>query len=278
MHSKQPSSAPILHPDGTLGARLAAKYDLGAAGTLLHFQLPVQLDSLPMGRFYLARCTPDTPEDRWADWSIYARRPLFVAGPAQAGSEPSLTLLLPHSADAGYGWLQRQSLETRINLSGPYGRIVDLPTTARTLLILCTEALLAPLLPFIHAMLDRGGRVTLAVQNQSEPSSALLALLPIAVEVQPLPPQAEWADALQGVLRWADHLITALDPADYTALAQAVRAARFRLEPDFALAFAAPDLLCGFGACLACVIPTADGSLTRACVHGPFFPLEKLVR
>jgi dihydroorotate dehydrogenase electron transfer subunit len=36
------------------------------------------------------------------------------------------------------------------------------------------------------------------------------------------------------------------------------------------------DLACGYGACLACVVPLANGSLTRACVHGPVFDLLEL--
>ena len=51
---------------------------------------------------------------------------------------------------------------------------------------------------------------------------------------------------------------------------------RLRLESGFALALVESDLACGYGACLACVVPLAGGSLTRACVHGPVFDLLEL--
>ena len=51
---------------------------------------------------------------------------------------------------------------------------------------------------------------------------------------------------------------------------------RLRVEPDFAYLLVQADLLCGSGACLACVVPTAGGGLTRTCVHGPVFDLTRL--
>ncbi len=213
-----------------------------------------------------------------ADWSVYARRPLFVAGPPQQGVNPLLSLLLPSLADAGYSWLRRLPLEARQphgalrKPSGPAG------LRARYFFV-CSEELAPLLLPFAHTMLDRGGRVTVHMQTHSGDTSAALNLLPIAVEVHHLPEQAQWINELQSrALRWADFVIAALALEHYAALAQAIRAARFRLESGFAFAFAGSTLVCGFGACLACVVPTTDGSYTRACVHGPLFPLEQLVR
>ena len=63
---------------------------------------------------------------------------------------------------------------------------------------------------------------------------------------------------------------------DNARLAQLVRAKRFRLDNTFAHVLVHSDLVCGTGACLACVVSTKDASFTRACIHGPVFPLATL--
>lgn len=273
-----PPAQPSIHPDGTLGCVLMEKIELGVAGNLLHFSTPGPLPPSLAGRFFLARCAPDTWEDRRDNWSIYTRRALFVAGTPANGGPDTLALQLPPGDDPGFHWLRRQPLGTRINLLGPLGQTVDLPAAVRTLLLVCTDELMPVLLPLAHTLLDRGGRVTLYLRQTGPTSEPARHLLPLAVEVHHLPDRSTWEAELQSVLRWADHVAAALDLDHYHTLAHAIRRARFRIEPGFAHALAAPNLICGYGACLACVVPTAEGGYTRACVHGPFFPLEELVR
>jgi hypothetical protein len=276
MPGKPAELAPILHPDGTLGCVLAEKTDLGSAGILLEFLTPAPGPAPLAGRYFLARCILDTWEDRIADWSIYARRPLFAAGPP--GGVARIVLQLPRCDDPGYAWLRRQALGTRINLIGPLGQTTDLPTAVRTLLVISTDERMPLMLPFIHAELDQGGRVTLYLRGAETTSAAARQLLPLAVEVHQLPDPAQWDAELQTALRWADRVVAALDLDHYHVLAAAIKRARFRLEAGFAHVLAAPDLICGYGACLACAVPTAGGGYTRACIHGPMFPLEELVR
>ena len=131
------------------------------------------------------------------------------------------------------------------------------------------------LLPLADAILDRGGHVTLLLRGASGDEETIRSL-PIAVEVHSARTDAEWAAALADSVRWADQICAALPAADFLPLAETIRQRRFRLDPGFALLLVEADLACGYGACLACVVPLANGNLTRACVHGPVFDLLEL--
>jgi hypothetical protein len=124
-------------------------------------------------------------------------------------------------------------------------------------------------------MLDRGGRVTLLVQGHADAAAALFPLIPIPVEVRVIAPQ-DWLEQLGEPVRWADQLCAVLPHEQYIPLAHHIRTVRFRLDATFAHVLMRSDILCGVGACLACVVPTREGSYTRACIHGPVFPLETL--
>jgi dihydroorotate dehydrogenase electron transfer subunit len=105
----------------------------------------------------------------------------------------------------------------------------------------------------------------------------LVEHLPIAVEVRQAVTAAQWQQQLADTIRWADQIAVALPWATLPPLQQTIQQQRFRLEPGFVQALVPSDLVCGFGACLACVVPTRDGGYTRACVHGPVFDLTTLV-
>ena len=121
-------------------------------------------------------------------------------------------------------------------------------------------------------MLDQGGRVALLLH---QPGDAPASLLPIPVEVHLAPSTDDLHQQLGELLRWADQCIVGLPSAELPSIAALIRQQRFRLEPGFALAYAHADYACGFGACLACVVAKPDGGYTRACLNGPFFPLER---
>lgn len=230
------------------------------------------------GRFWMARCVEDSLSARRQDWSIYLRRPLLVAGVSEAvasGAGERIDLLLGLPEDPGAAWLAERPPRTTVNLLGPFGQPLALPSNDRTLLVL-TRPAYAPLwLPLIHDMLDRGGRVTLVTPPPSA-TETLLPLLPLAVEVRAARNPADWSHHLAETVRWADHLCAALPAADYQPLADEVRRIRFRVDPGFAHVFLETDLACGFGACLACTVALPDGGMTRACLHGPILPLERI--
>jgi dihydroorotate dehydrogenase electron transfer subunit len=281
MVSKFSSTAPALHADGTISSTLRDVRPLPPAGVLLHLWLPVAFDAGDgFGRFFLARCAEDTLAARQTDWSIYSRRALFCAGipvamPEQAGS--TWEVLVPAGDDPGYSWLTGRPLGSAINLLGPFGQLFELAPYTRTLLVLTDTETLPLTLPLIHKMLDRGGRITLLVQGNAEATASLLPLVPIPVEVRVIAADS-WLTQLAEPVRWADQLCAALPNHQYIELAHHIRTLRFQLDTAFAHVLVTSDLLCGVGACLACVVSTHDGGYTRACIHGPVFPLATIAR
>jgi dihydroorotate dehydrogenase electron transfer subunit len=115
------------------------------------------------------------------------------------------------------------------------------------------------------------------VQGNAETTAPLLPLIPIAVEVRVIAADS-WLTQLAEPVRWADQLCAALPNHQYVELAHHIRTLRFQLDTTFAHVLVTSDLLCGVGACLACVVSTHDGSYTRACIHGPVFPLATIAR
>jgi dihydroorotate dehydrogenase electron transfer subunit len=133
-------------------------------------------------------------------------------------------------------------------------------------------------LPLMDEALDRGGQVSLLLLDgrpQTIDVDLLRAGLPLAVEVHRVE-EADWREGMASGVGWCDQVCTAADGAYLPILAEAVRRGRIRFDAGFAFAFVDADLACGYGACLACVVPLANGSLTRACVHGPVFDLLEL--
>jgi dihydroorotate dehydrogenase electron transfer subunit len=279
MVSNFSSTTPVLNADGTISAIIRDAQAIAPAGLLLRVWLPVAYHAGGgFGRFFLARCAEDTTEARRNDWSIYNRRALFCAGipqamPDQAGS--TWDLLIPASDDPGHRWLTQRSLDSAINLLGPFGHPFELPAHARALLVLADTQTLPLMLPVIHTMLDRGGRVTLLIQGDTDTASPLLSLVPIPVEVRIID-VTNWLAQLNEPIRWADQLCAALPNQQYPELAHQIRSVRFQSDTAFAQVLVASDLLCGVGACLACVVSTRDGGFTRACMHGPVFPLASI--
>lgn len=126
---------------------------------------------------------------------------------------------------------------------------------------------------------------------------ALIQTLPIQIEVRQynLPPsdasaltQLSEDETFTELIRWADLRLLAVEPSRLAPLSFLIRQKRFQairapkrstIEPaeTYDFAFVDASYLCGYGACLACTVPTAGGGVTRACLHGPIFPLDTLV-
>ncbi len=273
---------PTFNADGTFTARIAAPaYRLGAA-QLLTVDLPANALSIPFtGRYWLARCGAQREQERAEQWSIYLRRALFVASYGYTNSsntdqeaQSQAELLLPDLPDPGYRWLAELPAGAALNLLGPFGQPFALQPNSRNLLLLSDAAHAPALLTLIDPMLDRRGRVTLVLDQV--PAAELLARLPRQVELRPAATPAEWQRHLNETLRWADQLCAVLPNAYYPQLAEQIRRQRFRLDKNFAQVLVESELVCGVGACLACVVPLPDGSHTRACIHGPVFDLAQL--
>ncbi|HRW09172.1 MAG TPA: hypothetical protein P5121_28900 [Caldilineaceae bacterium] len=288
---------PTNHADGTRTALVAAPPRRLGQSMLWSLHLPDGLAQEGVsGRFFLARCGAITDEERAEEWSIYRRRPLYAAFQQSVNEPPGMArwdFLFPAvgegdtavagGADPGYRWLAGLPVGTPVNLLGPFGQGYTLEATSRNLLLMGDTTTVPLVLGLGEQMLDRGGRVTLllhlAQTNASAPQSigAIVDQLPIAFEVRTATTNVQWQEQLAETIRWADQIAVALPAHELPALRNAVAQNRFRVETGFVQALIQADLLCGVGSCLACVVPTAAGGYTRACIHGPVFDLTTLV-
>lgn len=279
MVSNLSSTLPAVNSDGTISAIVREIQTLPEGKAILRLWLPISFQTGGgFGRFFLARCAEDTPDARRTEWSIYTRRAITCAGAPVAMLDQAGSLwdfFIPDSTDPGYHWLLHRLTGAAVNLLGPFGQEFTLESNTRALLLLADLTTFALILPLIPPLLDRGGRVVLLIRGEVESPDPYLSRIPIPVEVRIIP-SARWNEELTETLRWADQLCAALPNQDYAELAHQIRAKRFHLDSSFAHALISSDLICGVGACLACVIATKDGGYTRACVHGPVFPLTTL--
>jgi dihydroorotate dehydrogenase electron transfer subunit len=270
----------VFNDDGTLTARVVERVD---NRRILHLCMPGDIGNLPAplaGAYLLARAGSSQP-DRGDDWGIYLRRPLFFSGRYRLGPSEIWRFYLPQDDDPGHRWLGQLPENSSINLIGPLGNGFQLAATTQNLLLLVDyaddQAWLPWLLPLVDLALDLGQKVTLIIRANESLPDGMLSALPLALEVQTVLGEGDWQLALGETVRWADQICAGIPPARYTQLHQAVRAVRFRSEEGFVQVLVKADLLCGIGACLACVIPLARGGHTRACEHGPVFDLTQLV-
>ena len=275
---------PAVLTDGTLNALVAAPPRLANGVLRLALALPRRLEiEHAAGRFVLARCGAQSEAERAEQWSIYLRRPLFVAAPPRFEGDDlavwQFCAVNDVQDDPGYRWLAARRAGEAVNLTGPFGIGFPLPPHVRRVLLLAEPRRLAPLLPLIDEALDRGGQVSLLLlaQDGALDTAALRASLPLRVELHTVEDTGRgWEKSITASLRWADQVCAALPSSHLPALAEAIRTTRMRLESGFAFALVDADLACGYGACLACVVPLANGNLTRACVHGPVFDVLEL--
>jgi dihydroorotate dehydrogenase electron transfer subunit len=208
---------------------------------------------------------------------MYFRRPLFAVMPARDQQESERwEFILSGDAMPGDRWLAELSPGATVNLIGPLGRGFTLQPLARNLLLLADLAHAPLLLATVEPMLNRGGQVTLLLRTDDKELHMLRTRLPIPVELRVASTENEWLQQAAETIRWADQICAALPDGSYSSLAGAIRKSRFRLDANFAQVFIQADLVCGVGACLACVTPLPNGSPTRVCVHGPVFDLAQL--
>jgi dihydroorotate dehydrogenase electron transfer subunit len=281
------AAVPTLNSDGTITATIARPIQQDGAAARLALALPSTVSQGTAGGcFFLARCGAQSEWDRANQWSFALRRPLFVATVYPLATDVGSTaadpagaigelLLLSAAADC-IPWLATLRVGGALNLLGPFGLGFTLQPLARNLLLLADLARLPLLSGLMDQMLDRNGRVTLVLKNNAAPPDEVRSRLPIPVELRVATDDEQWRQQLDETIRWADQVAAALPPTDYPFLAHHIRTTRMRLESNFAHCLVETDLPCGVGACLACTVPLPDGSLTRACIHGPVFDLATL--
>lgn len=245
--------------------------DVETNGPFVHvaFDAPAITLGLTSGRFVLA------------DLGDYLRTPLF---PVWANAEGFEVLVPPDHPTAA---LQPGD---SVNLIGPLGQGFEVPTTANRLLLVADTVHLPALLP-----LARSRNRVFSASAATKPgfSVALLLSTPTAAELYPiqmLPPALEVhlvttdgsaghhgsaLDLLPDLVRWADCICLAQDPAIYLALAEIVRQVRIKPGHRFAQALVIPPMVCGVGVCQSCAVEVARGT-KLACTDGPIFDLLEL--
>ena len=275
-----PFPTPTTNADGTRTAVIAALPRVLNESALLTVHLPAGLATAEVnGRYFLARCGVQNEEERWHQWQIYLRRPLFGVQrhPGAPEGVDRWELYLPLNGDPGYQWLLQQPVGQTLNLLGPLGQGFALQPNSRNLLLL-SDATRAPLLfGLSEHMLDRGGRVTLLIHGTADAIDTLTPSLAIPVEIRQATNDAMRAEQLGQLVPWADQICLALPNAQLPTVAGHIRQHRFRVDNGFAQALFEADLVCGVGACLACVVPVREAGYTRACVHGPVMDLMAMV-
>lgn len=312
-HSPELPTQPAANADKTLTGIVHTPVRHFPTYGLLTLQLPaMQMADLAAGRYFLVRCGAQSEFERLHQWHFYTRQPLFVAGiqtliapPVDhADSAPSAptelwTLHLPFdpgqrkTTNPAFQWLQSLQPGAALNLIGPLGQGFGLHPHSRRLLLVANAWHIPTLFTLIEPMLDLGGHVTLLVDASPSPHvpidsadmvdaadvvTALIPQLPIAVEAHVSVNPAEFEQELSNAIPWADQICAALSPHQHQALADQIRKHRFRLESGFAQVLMQTDLLCGVGACLACVVSLPSGSHTRTCIHGPVMDLTRLAQ
>ena len=274
------SQEPVVERDGTVCVLLDEPVRPLAYGYMLSLRVPTSIaEQTHLGHYFMVRCAPAGRPARYHDWSIYKRLPLSVTDISIRNPRNEqfsrLDLFFAHTDHLSSDWLLSLQPASALNVIGPLGKAVEIPAPVRTLLLVAPYARVPALLPAVHCVLDRGGRVTLLVVESGR-DNEILRHLPLAVEVQELLSLTGDRERLLAGVRWADAMFFSVHQSQYGYVRDIIAQARFRLEPNFAYVLTAADLLCGFGACLACVVPTLSGRFTRACVHGPLIDFSEL--
>ncbi len=228
------------------------------------FSAPELADGLSPGRFALA------------DLGGCLRTSLF---PAFLEGETFWVLVSPdHPAaelQSGIG----------VDLIGPLGRGFEVDAAVRRLLLVADVTHLPVLLPLVSqnpGFSKKPGFSTALLL--SAPTAAQLYpvhLLPASLEVHVVTADGSAGhggsarDLFPDLVRWADCVCMACDPAIYPALAEIVREVRIRPVKRFAQALIVPSMTCGVGACQGCAV-TVAGGFKLACTDGPVFDLLEL--
>lgn len=245
---------------------LVTDVEQGSPFVRIAYSAPEIVDGLSPGRFVLA------------DLGSYLRTPLF---PALLGDETFSVLVSPDHPAAAL------RPGASISLIGPLGRGFEIDEMACRLLLVADTVHLPALLSL---------QTWEVVRTCSSPETSQISLLlsaPTAAQLYPvhlLPASLEVhvvtvdgsaghegsaLDLFPDLVRWADCVCIACDPAIYPALGEVVREVRIRPAKRFAQALVVPPVVCGVGACQGCAVPVAGGS-KLACTDGPVFDLLEL--
>ena len=153
-----------------------------------------------------------------------------------------------------------------LDLLAPRGTPIEFDANARHVLLIGEGTRIVQLIALAHTAVAQAREVVLVNRGEKVFPAHLLS------------PEIEYRtdDALNAeLIVWADAIVASGSDELDRALADAIRAARYRLEPGFARVIVDAPMPCGTGACYACAVETARG-VQLACVDGPAFDLATL--
>ena len=253
------------------------------------------------GTYLLVRCAEP------GSYDPLLRRSLFVAA-----AEPALGQigLLYEPSERGLSWLARGRAGDTLDVLGPFGQPFALDARTRNLLLIGSGPGLPALLLLAREAAARGCAVTLLAgatdaaglpppfllpgeieyQTTVGPSTDLLLAPSSAPVDQETKKQANKkkrmadgasADSLPPAslspISWADQICAALPHDQVAALANAIRAVKYRWDRGFASVLLEGPLVCGVGACGVCAVELRRGS-RLLCSDGPVFDLRDVAR
>jgi dihydroorotate dehydrogenase electron transfer subunit len=152
----------------------------------------------------------------------------------------------------------------------PLGVAVGLDANAQHLLLIGEGARITPLVALAENAIAQRREVVLVFR-----AGAAAEIFPahwLAPEIEYRTDAGELGSEL---VAWADRIFASGSDEFYRSLIQAVRAARYRIEPGIAHALIDIPMPCGTGDCYACAVKTRHG-VHLACADGPFFDLSEL--
>lgn len=157
-----------------------------------------------------------------------------------------------------------------ISLFGPLGHGFSLPPGVKFVALACPGCSPMRLMPLAHQALAQGAAVTLFM-DQSGISDALVADLPLEIEVQPM-------SALPEALQWADYVSLDLEITELSVLDSLLGldhpVKKLPCHGQMLIRVVMP--CAGKATCGICAIHTRHG-LRYACEDGPVFDLEDLI-
>jgi dihydroorotate dehydrogenase electron transfer subunit len=168
-----------------------------------------------------------------------------------------------------------------VDIIGPAGHGFDVPAAVRRLLLVADAHHLPVLLSLALQEPGRERSVALLLSAPSASELYPIRLLPSALEVHVITADGSagragsFLDLLPELVRWADRVCIACEPALHSALAGIVREVRMRPGDRFAQALVVPPIVCGVGACQGCAVQVSRGT-KLACADGPVFDLLEL--